>query len=104
MQPTLENLKHYVYADDMDYDDEMLEGILSSVLAHCVRDTQRSEEDIKTLGGGQWPADFGLGVIALASLFYKQREPVSESSMQRVPMHAKAFLKPFRILGKTTCD
>ena len=104
MQPTLDNLKRNVYADDLDYDDELLDNILSSAIDHVINYTQRSEEDLIALGGGQWPPSLGWAVIALASHWYNQREAVSQGTMARVPAHYEAALRPFRKLGKTTCD
>ncbi len=94
----LELFKKHVRADDFDDDDEYLQHLLDTAEASVITATNRTENELETIGGGEMPKPVVHAVMLLAAHWYNQRESVSGVQMHQVPDSLSALIKPYRKL------
>lgn len=91
--------KKHVRADDFADDDEYLEHLLATAEVTVSRATNRTEEELKAEGGGEYPKPLAHAVMMLAAHWYNQRESASSTQMHEVPDALQALVKPYRKLA-----
>lgn len=91
--------KQHVRADDFADDDMYLQHLLDTAEAYVTRATNRTEEELREMGGGSYPTELQHAVMLIGAHWYNQRESVSTAQMHSVPDSLQALLKPFRRLG-----
>ena len=97
----LELLKKHVRSDEYSEDDDYLQHLLDAAVEYVRTSTNRTEEELKELGGGEdWPKPLQQAVLLTAGHWYNQREAVSGVQMAEVPYTFQALVKPFRKLAK----
>lgn len=95
---SLELFKKHVRADDFEDDDVYLSHLLDAAEATVVKATNRTSEELVTMGGGKFPTPVVHAIMMLAAHWYNQREGVSTIQMHQVPDSLAALLKPYRKL------
>lgn len=100
MAVSIELLKKHVRADDFSDDDEYLAHLRDAAEAFVRTSTNRSEEELLELGGGEWPKPLQQAALLIAGHWYNQREAVSGVQMAEVPYTMQALIKPYRKLAK----
>ena len=97
----LELLKKHVRADEFSEDDDYLQQLLDAAVEYVRTSTNRTEEELLELGGGEdWPKPLQQAVLLTAGHWYNQREAVSGVQMAEVPYTFQALVKPYRKLTK----
>ena len=91
-------LKKHVRADEVSEDDDYLQHLLDAAVEYVRTGTNRTEEELLELGGGEWPKPLQQAVLLTAGHWYNQREAVSGVQMSEVPHGFQALVKPFRKL------
>ena len=94
----LELFKKHVRADDFDDDDDYLDHLLEAATVAIVTATNRTEEELREMGGGTMPVPIIHAVMMLAAHWYNVRESVSMGQMHQVPDTMQALVKPYRRL------
>ena len=94
----LELLKKHVRADEFSEDDDYLPHLLDAAVEYVRTGTNRTEEELLELGGGEWPKPLQQAVLLISGHWYNQREAVSGGPMSEVPHGFQALVKPFRKL------
>ena len=101
MAVSIELLKQHVRADDFSDDDNYLKHLIGAAEEFVRTSTNRTDEDLKVLGGGEdWPKPLQQAVLLIAGHWYNQREAVSGVQMAEVPYTLQALVKPYRKLAK----
>lgn len=100
MAVSIELLKKHVRADDFSDDDEYLAHLMGTAEDFVRTSTNRSEEELLELGGGEWPKPLQQAALLIAGHWYNQREAVSGVQMAEVPYTMQALIKPYRKLAK----
>lgn len=77
-------------------DDALIQGYIDAAEAHVVKHLRR---DLDTEFPGGWPAPILQAVRFLVAHFHTNREAVSATAAQAVPLSVKALLAPWRDLG-----
>jgi hypothetical protein len=95
---SLELFKKHVRADDFADDDEYLSHLLETATSTVVNATNRSEEELTEMGGGEFPVPLKHAVMMIGAHWYNQRESVSTTQMHAVPDSLQALIKPYRRL------
>lgn len=90
--------KKHVRADDFADDDDYLQHLLDTAEVLVIRSTNRTEEELATIGGGTVPPTIKHAIMMLAAHWYNQRESVSGTQMHEVPDTLQALIKPYRKL------
>lgn len=88
--------KQHVRADDFADDDEYLQHLLGVAEETVIAATNRTEDELKAIGGGNWPKRLTHAVMMVAAHWYNQRESVSTTQMHEVPDSLQALIKPLR--------
>lgn len=96
---SLSLFKQHVRADDFAADDEYLRHLLETASIAVVRSTERTEEELIEMGGGNMPKPIVQAVMMLAAHWYNQRESVSMTQMYQVPDSLSALVKPYQKLA-----
>lgn len=96
---TLQLLKQHVRADDFADDDDYLTHLLAAATEHVTQATNRTSEELKALGGGDYPMSLQQAILLLAGHWYNQREAVGTAQMAEVPYTLQALIKPYRRLA-----
>jgi uncharacterized phage protein (predicted DNA packaging) len=96
---SLELFKKHVRADDFADDDEYLNHLLEAAASTVVSATNRSEDELKEMGGGELPAPLKHAIMMVGAHWYNQRESVSTTQMHAVPDSLQALIKPYRRLS-----
>lgn len=91
--------KQHVRADDFSADDAYLEHLLEAACVSVVTATNRTEEELEGMGGGELPLPLVHAVLMLAAHWYNQRESVSGTQMYTVPDSLQSLIKPYRRLA-----
>ena len=91
----LKLLKSHVRADDFEDDDAYLASILEVAESAVIRRTNRPEEDLLVMGGGQFPKELTHAVLLLAGEWYAQREAASSGERRPIPFGVDALIRPF---------
>ena len=97
---TLALFKKHVGADDFTDDDDYLQHLLDTAQKKVVRATNRTEAELKEIGGGAMPDELIQATLMLGGHWYNQRESVSAVQMYAVPESLQALIKPFRKLAE----
>lgn len=95
---SLELFKRHVRADDFADDDEYLQHIIDTAEVVVIGATNRTQEELETIGGGSFPLPLKQAAMMLAAHWYNQRESVSATQMHEVPDTLQALIKPYRKL------
>lgn len=95
---TLADLKHQVYAADMEDDNTLLQRLLDTAEKVVIRHTRRTAAELTEMGGGEFPSDLCHAVLMLAAHWYNQREAVSSSQQNAVPYSLQYLVDPFKRL------
>lgn len=90
--------KRHVRADDFDDDDAYLLHLLEAAEEAVIRATNRSPEELKSLGGGALPRPLTIAVYSLGGHWYNQREAVAGVQMSEVPATLTALIRPYQRL------
>jgi hypothetical protein len=96
---TLVLFKKHVRADDFDGDDDYLYHLLDAAEETVLRATNRTEDELKEIGGGEIPHGIIQAIFMLGAHWYNQRESVSTVQMHEVPASLQALIKPYRKLA-----
>lgn len=91
--------KQHVRADDFADDDAYLEYLLETAEAAVIRATNRTQEELEQMGGGEIPAPIKHAIMLIGAHWYNQRESVSTVQMHAVPDSLQALIKPYRKLA-----
>lgn len=91
--------KRHVRADDFADDDAYLEYLLETAEAAVIRATNRTQEELEQMGGGEIPAPIKHAIMLIGAHWYNQRESVSTVQMHAVPDSLQALIKPYRKLA-----
>lgn len=94
--------KKHVRADDFTDDDELMQHYVDAAEAHVIQATNRTDDELRELGKGEYPAQLKQAVLLLAGHWYNQRESVAGVQMHEVPDALQALIKPFRKLAEDT--
>ena len=92
--------KKHVRADDFADDDEYLEYLLEAAETAVITATNRSQEELEQMGGGDMPAPIKHAIMLIGAHWYNQRESVSSVQMHTVPDSLQALIKPYRKLAE----
>ena len=92
--------KKHVRADDFADDDLYLKQILNAAEIAVIIATNRSEEELISMGYGSLPAPLVQAIMMLGAHWYNQRESVSTAQMHGVPDSLQALVKPYRKLAE----
>lgn len=92
--------KKHVRADDFADDDQYLKQILNAAEITVIIATNRSEEELMSMGFGCLPAPLVQAIMMLGAHWYNQRESVSTAQMHEVPDSLQALIKPFTKLAE----
>lgn len=95
----LELFKKHVRADDFADDDDYLEHLLETAEETVIRYTNRTEEELKEMGGGEMPRAIVQAAMLLGGHWYNQRESVAGVQMHEVPDTVGVLVKPYRKLA-----
>lgn len=90
--------KKHVRADDFADDDNYMQHLLDAAEVSVVTATNRTEDELKTIGNGNVPTPIVQAIMMLAAHWYNQRESVSTTQMHQVPDSLSALIKPYRKL------
>lgn len=90
--------KKHVRADDFADDDEYLEHLLETAESAVITATNRTQEELEQMGGGEVPAPIKHAIMMVGAHWYNQRESVSSVQMHTVPDSLQALIKPYRKL------
>lgn len=96
---SLELFKKHVRADDFDEDDGYLRHLLDTAVTAVVTATNRTEEELLGMGGGDFPLPLLHASMMLAAHWYNQRESVAGVQMHEVPDSLQSLVKPYRKLA-----
>lgn len=96
---SLELFKKHVRSDEFEEDDDLLQHYLDAATSAVVRFTQRTEDELSEMGGGEFPVELVQAIIMLGASWYNQRESESSVQLYSVPNSLQALLKPFRKLA-----
>ena len=96
---TLDELKQHL---NIDYDDDdiYLAYIGKVAMLRITGMTNRTLDDLKSLGGGAYPEELRLAALQLAAHWYRVRESVSSVNQSAVPFGLNLLVKPFTKLSK----
>lgn len=94
----LELFKKHVRADDFADDDAYLQHLLDAAEVSVTTATNRTEDELKAIGGGEFPKPIVHAIMMAAAHWYNQRESVSTQQMHQVPDSLSALIKPYRKL------
>ncbi len=97
-------LKMHVRADDFSDDDQYLQHLLDAAEQYVCEATNRTNEELAELGGGELPVTLQQAVLLIAGHWYNQREAVSGVQMAEVPYTLQALIKPYRKLVTDTAE
>ena len=97
-------LKKHVNADEFNADDALLQQYLDAAVESVRIATNRSMEDLSTLGYGDFPAPLAQAVYMLAAHWYNQRESVAAVQMHEVPDALQSLVKPYRKFGNDSWE
>lgn len=92
--------KKHVRADDFADDDEYLEHLLGAAETAVITATNRGQEELEQMGGGEMPTPIKHAIMLLGAHWYNQRESVSSVQMHAVPDSLQALIKPYRKLAE----
>lgn len=92
--------KKHVRADDFADDDEYLEHLLETAESAVITATNRTQEELEQMGGGEVPAPIKHAIMMVGAHWYNQRESVSSVQMHAVPDSLQALIKPYRKLAE----
>lgn len=92
--------KKHVRADDFAEDDEYLLHLLAAAENSVITATNRSAEELRELGNGNFPTPLTHAIMLLGAHWYNQRESVSSVQMHEVPGTLQALIKPYRKLAE----
>ena len=92
--------KKHVRADDFADDDEYLEHLLEAAETAVITATNRSQEELEQMGGGEMPTPIKHAIMLIGAHWYNQRESVSSVQMHAVPDSLQALIKPYRKLAE----
>lgn len=92
--------KKHVRADDFADDDQYLVQILNAAEIAVIIATNRSEEELISMGCGSFPTPLVQAIMMLGAHWYNQRESVSTAQMHGVPDSLQALVKPYRKLAE----
>lgn len=92
--------KKHVRADDFADDDLYLAQVLNAAEIAVIIATNRSEEELISMGCGSFPAPLVQAIMMLGAHWYNQRESVSTAQMHGVPDSLQALIKPYRKLAE----
>lgn len=90
--------KKHVRADDFADDDTYLQHLLNAAEESVIKATNRTEDELKAIGGGSVPTPIVQAIMMVAAHWYNQRESVSTAQMHQVPDSLSALIKPYRKL------
>lgn len=96
----LDLFKKHVRADDFADDDDYLQHLLDTAEESIVKATNRTENELVNIGGGNMPKAILHATMMLAAHWYNQRESVSGVQMHEVPDSLSALIKPYRKLSE----
>lgn len=96
---SLELFKKHVRADDFTGDDDYLSFLLETAETAVITATNRTEDELKALNGGNLPNPLIQAIMMLGAHWYNQRESVSTVQMHAVPDSLQALIKPYRKLA-----
>lgn len=91
-------LKAHVRVDEFTDEEAYLLHLLEAAEEYVCTATNRSPEELKTLGGGKLPTMLQQAVLLVAGHWYNQREGVAGVQMVEVPYTIGAMIKPYRKL------
>ncbi len=94
----LELFKKHVRADDFADDDVYLQHLLDTAEETVITATNRTDDELKAVGGGKMPKAIEHAIMMVAAHWYNQRESVSNTQMHQVPETLSALIKPYRKL------
>lgn len=80
---------------DFDEKDEELRFLLQSSLEFCVGHTNRSEDEIRDMGEGDFPLNFIHAVVILARHWWETGGTMVSGSLRDNPAGFDALLNPF---------
>jgi hypothetical protein len=90
--------KKHVRADEFADDDTYLQHLLDAAEVSVFTATNRTENELKAIGGGSVPKPICHAIMMVAAHWYNQRESVSTQQMHEVPDSLSALIKPYRKL------
>lgn len=92
--------KKHVRADDFADDDEYLEHLLEAAETAVITATNRSQEELEQMGGGEMPIPIKHAIMLIGAHWYNQRESVGSVQMHAVPDSLQALIRPYRKLAE----
>ena len=91
--------KKHVRADDFSGDDDLLNTYLEAAWEWVVKATNRSGEELETMGAGTYPMALKQAAMMLAAHWYDNREAVRVGEAKPVPYGIEALVKPYTKLA-----
>lgn len=98
----LELFKKHVRSDDFADDDIYMLHLIKAATESVTIAVNRTESEIREMGGGTFPPSLQQAVMVLAAHWYNQRESVSTTQMHEVPDTLQSLLRPYRKLVNDT--
>lgn len=97
---SLEELKVQMSVDiDDTYYDAHIEMLGRVALSQVVSMTARTVDELKEMGGGEFPEDLRLAALQIAAHWFRVRESVSSVAQNPVPYGLETLVKKFARLG-----
>lgn len=91
--------KSHVRADDLNSDDGQLRQYLDAAEAQVIMATNRTEEELVEMGGGEFPPMLVQAVLMVGAAYYANPETTAGTQAHDIPWGATALIKPFRKLA-----
>lgn len=98
---SLDLLKKHVRYDDVDADDEKLQSRLDAAEAYVINATNRTEDELVQMGGGEaFPMPIVQVILMVAASFDEHTQAVATSQLHTNQLYA-AMLKQYRKLSNS---
>lgn len=91
--------KTQVRADDYDDDDDYLAYLLDVSEQAVVNATNRTYDELLSMGGGEMPKPIQQAILLLGAHYYSQRESVAGVQMHAVPDSLQTLIKQYQKLA-----
>lgn len=92
---SLELVKKAVRADDFADDDDYLAFLTESAEEFIIRTTNRTDDELLAMGGGELPRPLVQAVMLTVGHWYNQREDASGVQMHSIPMGVTALVSQY---------
>lgn len=96
---SLEIFKKLTRLDDISDRNDLLEELLGAAEEHVVRATQRTQEELTEMNGGEFPRSLRQAIMMLAAYWFSQVEAGGAANVAEVPFGVTTLVKSWRKLA-----